>query len=155
MKKFLFSLETLLQVCKQKEEIAQKELLKAQLHFQEEIRLLEEIQKKIEFLNRKIRETQLQDPILEDLKSYRIYLESELKKLTLQYSRTEKACRHLENKRNHLILTMQKRKVIENLKEKKFDEWVLSGQNQEKKSFDELSTMHYARQQNSLHKKDL
>jgi flagellar protein FliJ len=143
MKKFRFSLATLLEVRRQKEIVERKNLLEAHLVLQKAITGLNELEnQRLEFLDI-LRQKQMPVVEMRELTEYFDYLEVIKKRIVLQQEIINDALESIENQRKVVVVAMQKRKIIENLREKKFAEWEYEAQSQEKAFFDELTTIRH------------
>jgi flagellar FliJ protein len=145
MKKFRFSLSTLLQVRKQAEEIAHKNLLEAHLLLQRQLAGLSELHQEQDKIIRELRRLQRSDPNPEKIISLNNYMQSIEAKIERQLSSVKQATFFVELQRQEVIKAMQKRKIIENLKDKRYSEWEEELFDKERADQDELSTMRYSR----------
>lgn len=145
MKKFQFSLSTLLNVRRLKEEIAQKNLLESQILLQKEMTTLEEFLQAYYGTKNEIRKIQKSMSHPEEFTRLYEYLADMKKRIKAQQILVETAKMNVELKRQDVIRAMQQRKIIENLREKKFSEWENEFFDLERKAFDELATMQYGR----------
>lgn len=145
MKKFRFSLSALLNVRRLKEEIAQKNLLESQLSLQKEMAALEALKKEYQGLQQEIRQVQKIMRYTQPLAQRQEFLNVIKERIKEQLNIVEFAKSNVEMKRREVVRAMQQRKIIENLREKKFSEWETEFYDQERKTFDELATMQFGR----------
>jgi len=145
MKKFQFSLSALLDVRRLKEEIAQKNLLETKLVLQREMAALEALQQEYHAAQERIRKTQKKMRSPEPLARLYEYSDDIKKRIKAQQKLVEVAKSNVELKRKDVVYSMQQRKIIENLRDKKLSEWEAEFIDMERKTFDELSTMRYGR----------
>lgn len=145
MKKFQFLLQTLLEVRQQKETVAYTDLMEAQLVLQRMIKLHRDLENELQQLNGFIEEKKIKSIPAAELASdieYGLLLN---KKIIHQQDIINKTLDFVENKRQSLIDAMQRRKIIENLREKRHSEWESEFQSVEKTFFDELATIRFVR----------
>jgi flagellar FliJ protein len=149
MKKFQFSLSTLLQVRSQQEEIAHKNLLDSHLVLNKMNHQLIELFQELEKIQTQILQKQC-NQFPADLSEYYLYLEMLKKKIARQKNLVDEAEVSLERRRKEVVRAMQRRKIIENLRDKKYSEWETTNFNSERSSLDELSTMRYSKSKPSI-----
>lgn len=145
MKKFQFLLQTLLEVRQQKETVAYTDLMEAQLVLQRMIKIHRDLENELQQLNGFIEEKKIKSIPAAELASdieYGLLLN---KKIIHQQDIINKTLDFVENKRQSLIDAMQRRKIIENLREKRHSEWESEFQSVEKTFFDELATIRFVR----------
>jgi flagellar export protein FliJ len=71
-------------------------------------------------------------------------------KITRQKNLVAEAEASVERQRKEVVKAMQKRKIIENLQDKKYSEWETLNFNLERASLDELATMRYSKSKSQL-----
>lgn len=145
MKKFQFLLQTLLEVRQQKETVAYTDLMEAQLVLQRMIKIHLDLENELQRQTCFIEEKKVKSIPAVELASdieYGLLLN---KKIMHQQDIINKTLDFVENKRQSLIDAMQKRKIIENLREKRHAEWESEFQSVEKTFFDELATIRFVR----------
>ena len=147
MKKFLFSLSTLLQVRRQKEKIAQKNLLEAHLVLRKVSGVLKKLEGELDNIKNQISRAQNEKQHPAQFIPYYDFMESIKKKITRQKIIVREAGISIDRQRNELIKVMQKRKIIENLSDKKYSEWNATFFKTERAALDEMATMRYSRRQ--------
>lgn len=147
VKKFEFTLSALLKVRLKKEEIARNNLMDSHRilkrvsdDLEELLNEKQQIDQKISTIQKKLRNTN-------DLLKLFEYLEVMQKKIKRQEEIVKEARFAAEIKRKEAITAMQERKVIENIKEKKYKEWEKEFFDAERKAFDELSTIKFESKQ--------
>jgi flagellar protein FliJ len=143
MKKFQFSLSALLKIRIKKEEITHHNFLEA---LQVLRKIEEELQKLIiEFqkVNNEIRQIQKKIRSREELIDFFEYSNSLKRRIKNQKDIIKEAQFGVEIRRKEVLSAMKERKIIENIKEKKFEEWENEFFEQERKAFDELATIQF------------
>jgi flagellar protein FliJ len=149
MRKFLFSLEALLDLRRNQENLAYKALLEAQLILIKSLAFYEELEKEKEALEEAIkREQKITSDVLKLANQYEFFRILE-ERIESQKSLLLSARKEMDNRRQELAISIQKRKMIENLQEKKKGEWEYILEKQERVFFDELATIRFLR---SVHK---
>ncbi len=143
MKKFNFNLASLLKVRHLKEEIAHRNLLEAHLILQKMSMILEKFHRDFDRVTDHIRVLQKNNVHPQSLTMNYDYLEVLKKKIDHQRIIVREAQAILELRRREVMKAMQKRKIIENLRDKKYGEWETLNLNVEKNALDELATMRY------------
>lgn len=140
MRKFKFSLSALLEVCFRKEEIAQNKLKEAH----QELKKNEDTLRTL-ILDEQKTQGHLRQVLAMAFKAEQIcgffeYLAQIKLKVHEQKRLIKEARLNVEQKRQLMLLAMQQRKILENLKEKKYMEWQRDFDGKEQKFFDELSS---------------
>lgn len=145
MKKFIFSLQTLLEVRQKQENIALKELLDARLILQKTLAMLEELEKLKNSIKDEIRYNEARSFNPYEAGQYFQHLRNIKRRIANQERYVLEAKESMEQKRKLLTQAIQKRKMIENLQEKKFTEWEHEIQSKDQAFFDELATIRFLR----------
>lgn len=150
MKKFRFSLETLLELRQNQENLAYKALLEAQLVLTKSLSSLEELEKEKKDLEKEIQKEQMAPSSAATLADQYEFYRTIEKRIEYQKSLVREARQEMDNQRQALAIAIQKRKMMENLQEKKFSEWEYNLQEQERAFFDELATMRFLRNKRGI-----
>ena len=145
MKKFQFSLETLLKVCRKRENTAQETLLVAQLALQSKRKDLFYLELQKKKVNKEIQQSQKMFYSIDQKITHLNYLKALEKRILDQQGKVARAARETEDKRHLVVLAMQKRKTIENLEEKCYNEWKYETNEKEKAFFDDIATIRFTR----------
>lgn len=145
MKKFQFSLATLLEVLRNQENLAYKSLLEAQLVLTKTCESLENLEKKRNALINTIHSEQKSPSTVSTLANqyeFFQFLEKRIKnhEILVQHAQIE-----MDTRREKLTTAVQKRKMMENLQEKKYNEWDYNLQEKERTFFDDLATIRFLR----------
>lgn len=143
MKKFRFSLSTLLKVRLEKENIARKKLQEAHLFLNNMTNALKDLEDQRDRIFESLRQKQRIAHHTTVINDHFNYLALLKKKIVNQHILIEEARYRLELQRKALIKAMQERKIIENLSEKQYAEWEYNMNEQEKIFFDELATIRF------------
>ncbi len=144
MAKFTFNLEAVLRIKTQKEESIKNELGKAVQRLEAEKQKLAKLENTVEEItaqfNRKAKRTTVRKLI--EFNEYLSLLDSKIKK---QKENVNCAASDVDRIREELLQAVKERKILEKLKEKKFDEFLHEQKKLEQKSNDEhVSFMHKA-----------
>jgi|EndMetStandDraft_5_1072996.scaffolds.fasta_scaffold54056_2 flagellar export protein FliJ len=150
MKKFAFSLATLLQFRRQQEEIAHKNLLETHLVLRKFIILLEEMALELDDVLKQTAHAQVEKKHPASIALFYHYMDHLKNKITRQKNLVAEAEASVERQRKEVVKAMQKRKIIENLQDKKYSEWETLNFNLERASLDELATMRYSKSKSQL-----
>jgi flagellar protein FliJ len=145
MKKFRFSLNTLIKIREQQVEHAQNNLREANLYMQEIANKLEILKNLFENHQRTLREKQhqeLQTASLEKYQDYTLLLKS---KIHDYVKLAQEAKQFVDKRRSEIVITRKSLRIIEILKEKKYMEWEINYSREENKLADDFSTMHFSR----------
>jgi flagellar FliJ protein len=145
MRKFHFPFNTLLKVRKEKENLAQKLLLEAHIVMQEKLNRLEKFREEKEKLVNQIRSQKsgANDP-LACASAYQ-YLEVLKEKIIFQQGLLSEAEEMVARCRQNVIRAVQQRKIIENLHDKRLEEWEYEVSKADKAICDEIATIRYIR----------
>lgn len=137
MAKFTFSLEAVLRIKMQKEESVKNELGKAVQKLEAEKLKLAKLQNTVEEItaqfNRKAKKTTVRKLI--EFNEYLSFLDAKIKE---QKENVNCAASNVDKVREELLQAVKERKILEKLKEKKHDEYLLEQKKLEQKSNDEL-----------------
>lgn len=147
MKKFQFSLETLLEVRRSQENITYKGLLEAQMILTKMIFSLEVMQQERNELEKGILEKKDTFSRADAVASQFDYLLFLGNRIQNQKKIIEEAREKMDKQRQELAIVIQKRKMIENLKDRKYAEWDYNLKEKERAFFDELATMRFLKQE--------
>lgn len=147
MKKFIFKLETVLNVKERREEQLKHELMKLQaLKIQEE-QLLGEVKEKRAYISRQKSDENKQGTDIQNL----IYFEQYLGVLLKKIDDTKKSIKVLEEKadikRVEVVEASREKKVFEKLKEKQFGEFQRIVIQNEQKVLDEMAVTRFNRKE--------
>jgi len=137
MAKFIFKLEAVLNVKRQQEENIKNELGKAIQRLEAEKQKLERLERNreeiIDEFNNKAKKTTVHKLI-----EFNAYLSLLKSKISRQKERVNKAAMDVDKIREELVKAVQERKILEKLKEKKYDEYLIEQKKLEQKTNDEI-----------------
>lgn len=143
MAKFKFRLQPLLNIKIQLEDSAKNELGKAVQKLEEEKEigrsLLEHREKYINEFNEKASKTVR----IDELRSYTMYISRLAKNIDDQNKNIKEASDSVDKYREELIKIVKERKILEKLREKKFNEYLIDMSKDEQKRMDEIVSYKY------------
>lgn len=143
MRRFQFRLQTNLEVTRRREDILRQELKKRQTSYQEAVKELNRLEK----LYRQLGEKLYRDcregvavEIIQLFKNYMQVIEASLQqqKITVEHRKAE-----LEHCRANLLALVKKRKVMEKLRERRWQEYCYRVRWEEQKELDETATARF------------
>jgi len=143
MAKFVFKLQPVLNIKLQKEESLKNELGKAiqKLEFEKNrfIEIEEAMNNMAEKFNEKAKKIRIRKLI--EYKEYLVVLDAKKK---IQKENVNKAAIYVDKVREELLNAVKERKILERLKEKKFDEFLLEEKKLEQKINDEIVSYNHS-----------
>ncbi len=143
MKKFAFRLESVLNLKTQMEDNAKNNLARATKELENQKEYLKDLRN----VNNKSMNS-LTEEVDEGIPVYRVqiynnYLSLMKEKIANQKEKVNVAERNVDKNREHLIKAMQERKVLDKLKEKKYDEYAKDQLKEEQLGIDELNSYNF------------
>ncbi len=149
MKQFTFNLQKVLEVRQREEQIAQKDLSVALNILEMEKGKLHALHKSKEDVGNELSEKNKETCIIDDLIPFRNFLEDIAKKIYQQDDIILKAQNIYEKKRQVVVELMKKRKILEKLKEKQYQEWLRRLEHVEAAFIDEQATITFKNRKHS------
>jgi len=138
MKKFFFSLQFLLDYRKRREESLKKELAKMIAKEEKEKEVLEKLQEKLLFWQKQLEEKKKEERIsIPMMLVYYSYLEELLIQIKKQVEKIENISLEKERLQKKLLQATKDRKIVEEIKEKRWEEFILQQKKLEQKFIDE------------------
>lgn len=137
---FRFSLESILKHRKREEEIAQKEFMEQQTIVETCLRHLEELYLQID-RTRELISASVKSGTPEDLhriRSSEEFIEGQKIRIHNERKRARELIRELEERQEILLSRLHERKIMEKLKEKKFEEYKVLMAQMEMREMDDL-----------------
>lgn len=148
MKKFVFSLETLLSVRKEKERQVQSELIEAE----GKKRIVEErivaLQEKGRQAESEMKQTKQRTFSVQELRENLDYLDSIRSQVERMQDDLLRVCNVVASCKTALAEAMKERKALDRLKEKQYEAWETQCRQEERKIADEHATTRFLRQKN-------
>jgi len=137
MAKFVFKLQSVLNIKKQQEESKKNELGKAMQMLEAEKRKLADLENALEETVREFNE-KTKKTTVQELISYNEYLSSLNSSIRSQKERVNDAAVYVDKIREELINAVKEREILDKLKEKKYEEYLTEQKKLEQKTNDEI-----------------
>jgi len=150
MRKFNFNLKNVLMLRKRQEEFAQKQLFIAEEKLKNIEELLRKIENECKLLEKELREKQKKNQKLVALQEYFFYLQSLRQSIQEHQDELLRAQNFMETKRQELGEATKKKKIMENIKDKQYEEWKETYRKLEIKLIDEMATLRHIQQKEGL-----
>jgi flagellar FliJ protein len=151
---FRFRLERVLDIRKRKEELIRAELAEAKLAREYEetvlLRLQEDLQRYLDDLRRRQKERVLPWEML----WYHLYLDNLKNQIRNQKKRLQELDEKIDQITQRLVKASQDRRVLERLKERQYEEYLLEMERAEQAILDELGLNMFIRGENQLSYKE-
>ncbi len=150
MKKFEFNLKALWKTRQEAEIIAKKNLQVAQLLLKDSYQKLSFLYREQDEIIKTIRSIQQTPSAILDTKltislAYLYHYRDTIQKKILQQQQIIQQQQLVVERQRYLTIEkMQKRQIIENLRDKKYQAWVVNNEREEKRIQDELITIRYS-----------
>lgn len=146
MKKFSYSMQSLLDIAYKMEEQAKVEFSNAQNRLNEEERKLRDLQMKRLAYEQKMRVAMKESLDLQEIRLCKSGIEKTIEEIKLQAAQVQLAQRLLEEARKKLNETRIDRKTYEKLRERKFEEYMQEYNAEESKEIDQLVSYKFGQQ---------
>lgn len=150
MKKFQFRLEPILVLKKNHEELVRRDFELAMQKLQEVLGVLEHLKQEKNQQVKELSQAKKKVKDIQDLLFYTEYIKYLTVKMRHQEDLVMRENNVCEEKRKVLQAAVKERKIYENLKKKKFEEWEREIQHLERKLLDEQTTVRYVRKEKGL-----
>jgi flagellar protein FliJ len=149
MKKFRFRLETLLKFRKMEEEQAQIKMTEANMRLYKEQEFLNQFQNKLLGSLTLLSEEHAGSPTIETLKTFSYYIDKIKKDIIFQQEQIVKAEAYRQECLVGLEAAMKQRKLVDNLRKKRLEQYNIELLQDEQKVLDELGTQAFMRNKES------
>jgi len=149
VKKFRFRLETLLKFRKMEEEQAQIKMADANIRLFKEQDLLSQFQNQLLLSLDLLSKEQSGSPTIETLKTFSYYIDKIKSDIVSQHGQVAKAEVYRQECLTALEAAIKQRKLVDNLREKRLEQYNAEGLLEEQKRLDELGTQAYMRNKES------
>lgn len=137
MAKFIFKLQSVLNIKKQQEDSKKNELGKAIRALDAEKRKLADLEDTLESTVKKFNEKTRKATVNELIK-YNEYLSLLNSRIRTQKENVNNAALYVDKVREELIIAVKERKILDKLKEKKYEEFLTEQKKLEQKTNDEI-----------------
>jgi flagellar export protein FliJ len=145
MKQFKFNLASLLDFRHKQEIRKRKDLSVAQIELAKQNENLQRLEQEVETVDDWIRNQKQISTHITDIASYYSYLEILRKKIAEQKKIAFEIQNKIEKCRKEVVQARQKKNIVENLKDKRYEVWAKECEAVEKAIFDELATVRFTR----------
>lgn len=149
MKKFRFRLETLLKFRRMQEEQAQIKLAEATDRLRKEQELLGDLQNKLALNLNRLNNEQAGQPTIETLKTFSYYIDKIKSEIVAQLEQVAKAKAYRQECLTILEAAIKQRKLVDNLRKKRLEQYNNELLQEEQKILDELGTQAFMRDKES------
>ncbi len=146
---FHFRLEALLQHRIRQEDLAKERLREAQMEMDLQRRKLSYLQQKEQQAKRDLSEQKRSATRISDIQLSYTLLQQLGQQLMQNQAILQQSYLKVEERRHAVLEAMKQRKIIENLKERRQQEWEYQAESLEWSLFDELATQSYRRKEKS------
>lgn len=143
LKKFVYNLQTLLNLKIQYEESAKNELGVAMQKLENEKQILVMMQQEKENLIEEIKIITKQGALVSKIKEYSLYLKTLKNNLEKQLNTIKFCTENVDITREKMIKVIKEREILDKLREKKFASYTKELHNSEQKAVDELVGYNY------------
>ena len=149
MRKFRFRLETLLKFRKLQEEQAQIKLAEASNRLLQEQEMLAGMKDQLALTLDLLSREQAGNPTIDTLKTFSFYIDKIKSDIAAQQERVNKAAADRQECLRAMEAAMQQRKLVDNLKDKRLEQYHNELLQEEQKILDELGTQAFMRDKES------
>ncbi|KNY28380.1 flagellar export protein FliJ [Pseudobacteroides cellulosolvens] len=143
MAKFKFRLQPLLNIKIQLEDSAKNELGKAVQKLEEEKEIAKSLLRHREKYINEFQEKTSKMVRIDELRSYTMYISRLAKNIDDQNKNIKDASDNVDKYREELIKIVKERKILETLREKKYNEYLIEMSKDEQKRMDEIVSYKY------------
>jgi flagellar FliJ protein len=142
MAKFIFKLQSILNLSKQKEDSLKNELANAMRRLEAEKRKLASLEYTLDETVREFNE-KTKKTTVHELIEFNEYLSILNSRIKAQKENVNNAAQYVDKVREELVKAMKDRKIMDKLKDKQFEEFLLEQKQLEQKTNDEIVSYNY------------
>lgn len=142
MAKFIFKFQSVLNLRKQKEDSIKNELANATRKLEAEKRKLSELETMLEDTVREFNE-KTKKTTVHELIEFNEYLSLLNSRIKTQKENVNNAAQYVDKVREELVKAVKERKILEKLRERQFEEFLLEQKKLEQKTNDEIVSYNY------------
>jgi flagellar FliJ protein len=142
MAKFIFKLQSILNLRKQKEDSVKNELANAMRRLEAEKRKLASLEYTLDETVREFNE-KTKKTTVHELIEFNEYLSILNSRIKAQKENVNNAAQYVDKVREELVKAMKDRKIMDKLKDKQFEEFLLEQKQLEQKTNDEIVSYNY------------
>lgn len=145
MKGFNFKLENILKVKSLREDLAKAELAHLQSEYRKEEDVLQELQNSYNSYQNQLQQKQQSPMTVQEFRLYSCYFYKVSQDITKQESSLAILEEQVNKQRDKLVESVKERKILENLKQKKYQEFQKIILSREQNFLDEIATNNFIR----------
>ncbi len=145
MKGFNFKLENILKVKSLKEDLAKVELANLQSQYRTEEIILQQLQNSYVNYQSQLKEKQQKSITIQEFSLYSCYFHKVSQEITKQAELLVSVKEQVSRQREKLVESVKERKILENLKQKKYQEFKKIILSKEQNFLDEIATNNFTR----------
>lgn len=150
MKPFLFKLQTALDIKLKEEDIQKEELYQATKVYKQNLRMLTGLKNRLVEIQDILRGKQVKNIDVLEIKNCQDYIPVLNERIKQQEEKTEDSRLEMEQVRSKLLEIMKKRKILEKLKNRHYDEYMREFLREEQKQIDEMATVGYVHKDSAV-----
>lgn len=150
MPRFSFKLQRVLDIKERREEQLKGELASVKREYEEEEKILHSLEKSHSICLDRLREHQLKTISIQEVTWYQAYLSKLVNDISSQSQKLEDLLKRIDELTKKLIETSKERRVLEKLRERKWDEFRHEVECLEQEVLDEIGTSRHIRGEGSF-----
>ncbi|MDI6703075.1 MAG: flagellar export protein FliJ [bacterium] len=150
MPRFSFKLQRVLDIKERKEEQLKGELANVKREYEEEEEILHSLERSHSIYLDRLRRHQLNTISIQEVRWYQTYLSKLVNDISSQSQKLEDLLRRIDELKEKLIEVSKERRVLEKLKERKWDEFKHEVEYLEQETLDEIGTSRHIRGEGSF-----
>jgi len=145
MPRFIFKLQRLLDIKEMKEQQLKGELAEIKREYEEEKGILHSLEDEHNLYLDRLREYQLKAISIQEVRWYYVYLSKLVNDISAKSQRLEDLLNRIDELTKRLIEVSKERRVLEKLKERRWEEFKKEVDHIEQEALDEIGTSQYIR----------
>jgi len=150
MKPFLFKLQTALDIKLKEEDIQKEKLYQATKVYKQNLRQLTGLKNRLVEIQDILRGKQVKNIDVLEIKNCQDYIPVLNERIKQQEEKTEDSRLEMERVRSKLLEIMKKRKILEKLKTRHYQEYMREFLREEQKQIDEMATIGYVHKDSAV-----
>ncbi|PKM47623.1 MAG: flagellar export protein FliJ [Firmicutes bacterium HGW-Firmicutes-8] len=150
MKPFLFKLQTALDIKLKEEDIQKEKLYQATKVYKQNLRMLTGLKNRLVEIQDILRGKQVKNIDVLEIKNCQDYIPVLNERIKQQEEKTEDSRLEMERVRSKLLEIMKKRKILEKLKTRHYQEYMREFLREEQKQIDEMATIGYVHKDSAV-----
>jgi len=150
MKPFLFKLQTALDIKMREEDVQKEKLYQATKVYKQNLRMLTGLKNRLVEIQDILRGKQVKNIDVLEIKNCQDYIPVLNERIKQQEEKTEDSRLEMERVRSKLLEIMKKRKILEKLKTRHYQEYMREFLREEQKQIDEMATIGYVHKDSAV-----